>query len=263
MIGGQKLVFCVCRDVTERKQAEEDIRTINKQLQKVNAEKDKLFSIIAHDLKSPMAGVCATSKILAQEAEVLSRKDISIISAEMHKSTENALDLLNDLMQWARISQGGMDFSPEECSLDELARSSLYTAQDVAKKKGITISCNVPQDIEVLADQPMINAVIRNITFNSVKFTNPDGNISVTARKAGSNVEVCVQDDGIGMDEAIISKIFSIDKSKSQYGTNGEKGTGLGLILCKEFVEKHGGKIWVESGPGKGTKVFFTLPTAT
>ncbi|WP_269745166.1 PAS domain-containing sensor histidine kinase [Desulfonatronovibrio magnus] len=263
VIGGQKLVFCVCRDVTERKQAEEDIRTINKQLQKVNAEKDKLFSIIAHDLKSPMAGVCATSKILAQEAEVLSRKDISIISAEMHKSTENALDLLNDLMQWARISQGGMDFSPEECSLDELARSSLYTAQDVAKKKGITISCNVPQDIEVLADQPMINAVIRNITFNSVKFTNPDGNISVTARKAGSNVEVCVQDDGIGMDEAIISKIFSIDKSKSQYGTNGEKGTGLGLILCKEFVEKHGGKIWVESGPGKGTKVFFTLPTAT
>ena len=250
------------QDITERKKAEEEIKQINQQLERANAEKDKLFSIIAHDLKSPMAGIFGTSEILVQESESLSRDDIRFISAEMNKSTENALALLDDLMQWARMSQGGMDFSPEECCLYELARSSLHTAQNMAEKKDITIKCDIPQGLNVLADQPMIHTVIRNLIFNAVKFTHKDGNISLTAREAESEVEICVQDDGIGMDEAIMSKIFSVDKSKRQYGTDGERGTGLGLIICKEFVEKHGGKIWVESEPGKGTKVCFTLPAA-
>ena len=253
----------IMSDITERKKVEDKIRAINKQLQQVNAEKDKLFAIIAHDLKSPLSGVFSTSQILSKGSESLSSEEISYISTEMHKSSKNALGLLNDLMQWARMSQGGIDFSPEICSLDELAKSSLNTARDVADKKGISIDCNVPQDIEVLVDQPMINTVIRNIICNSVKFTNPGGNISVTARNAGSDVEVCVQDDGIGMNDSVLSCIFTSDKNKRQYGTDGEKGTCLGLILCKEFVEKHGGRIWVESEPGKGTKVCFTLPAAS
>ena len=113
----------------------------------------------------------------------------------------------------------------------------------------------------MLVDQLMINTVIRNVIFNAVKFTNRGGNIFITARKAGpSLVEVCTRDNGIGMCEAILSTAFSVDKSKRQLGTDGEKGTGLGLVLCKEFVEKHGGRIWLESTPGNGTKVFFTLP---
>ena len=167
------------------------------------------------------------------------------------------------MMQWARMSQGCMDFSPEECSLHELARSSLYTAQNVAEKKDIAIKCEIPQDLTVLADQPMINTVIRNVIFNAVKFTHPGGNIFITARKAGPFVEVCTRDNGIGMCKKVLTNAFSVDKSKRQLGTDGEKGTGLGLVLCKEFVEKHGGKIWLESETGKGTKVFFTLPGAS
>ncbi|MFO7728416.1 MAG: MASE3 domain-containing protein [Desulfonatronovibrio sp.] len=249
----------VNQDITERKMAEDEISLINQQLEKVNAEKDQLFSIIAHDLKSPMAGIFNTSQILAQEAESLPRDELRFISTEMYKSSKNALELLNDLMQWSRMNQGGMDFSPEECSLYELARTSLYTARDVAEKKNVAINCDIAQDLVVLADQPMINTVFRNVIFNAIKFTPQGGNIYVTAKQAGSLVEVCVHDEGIGMNDAILSSIFSIDKSKIQFGTEGEKGTGLGLILCKEFVEKHGGKIRVESQPGEGTKVFFTL----
>ncbi|MFN2266990.1 MAG: sensor histidine kinase, partial [Desulfonatronovibrio sp.] len=185
---------------------------------------------------------------------------ISLMSATMHNSTRNTMALLEDLLQWARMSQGGMDFSPEECSLYELASSSLDTARDVANKKGIAIQSDIPADLTVIVDQAMINTVIRNVIFNAIKFSHQGGNITITAQKASPFVEVCVQDEGIGMDEAIMSKIFSLDKNKRQYGTGGEKGTGLGLILCKEFVEKHGGQIWLESEPGKGTKVFFTLP---
>ncbi|WP_052507245.1 GAF domain-containing sensor histidine kinase [Desulfonatronovibrio magnus] len=239
------------------------IKESEEQLKILLTEKDKLFSIIAHDLKSPMAGLVSSTEMLAHQQDIFSQEDIRLLATELHKNARNTFALLEDLLQWARISQGGMDFSPKKCSLYELVRSSLYTAQDVAGRKDIAIKCEIPQDLTVLVDQPMINTVIRNVIFNAVKFTPQGGNISVTARKSGSDVKVYVQDDGIGMDEAIMSKIFSVDKSKRQYGTDGERGTGLGLILCKEFVEKHGGKIWVESEPGKGTKVCFTLPAGS
>ncbi|MCA1742713.1 MAG: PAS domain S-box protein [Desulfovibrionales bacterium] len=232
------------------------------QLQLANTEKDSLFSIISHDLKSPLSGVFSTSKFLAEEAESMTLKEITQISAEMHKSTRNVFDLLEDLLQWARMSQEGMDFSPEKSTIDELINSNLDTARDVADKKNISIQSNIPEKLTVMVDQAMINTVIRNLIFNAVKFTPQGGNISVTARKRDSDAEICVQDNGIGMSEKIRSSIFTVDKSKRQLGTDGEKGTGLGLILCKEFVEKHGGQIWVESEPGKGTKVFFTLPAA-
>lgn len=252
----------VARDITDRKRAEEKVRLINQKLEMANSEKDKLFTIIAHDLKSPMGGVFSTSQLLAQEAEALPLDQIRFISTEMHKSMANALELLNDLMQWALMSQGGMDFSPEECFLDDLVNSNLHAAQDIAGKKEITIKPDIPEGLTVLVDQPMINTVIRNIIFNAVKFTNRGGNISITASNTDSDVEVCIQDDGIGMTDVMLSSIFTVEKSKRPLGTDGEKGTGLGLILCKEFVEKHGGKIWVQSELGKGTKVFFTLPGA-
>lgn len=244
----------------ERCELEDRVRKRTAELQEANAQKDRLFSIIAHDLKSPVAGLYSTSQILAREAKSMSLDDICLISTAMHKSSKNTLELLNDLMQWARLNQGGMDFSPEKCSLYELSRSSLDTAQDVAGKKNITIKCDIPQGLTIMADQPMINTVIRNVIFNAVKFTPQGGHITITATNTDSGVEVCVQDDGIGMNDAIRSSIFTVDKGKQQLGTGGEKGTGLGLILCKEFVEKHGGKIWVESEPDRGTKVYFTLP---
>ncbi len=250
------------RDITEQKQAEDEIRLINQQLEKVNAEKDKLFAIIAHDLKSPMFGLLTSTEMLASQPDTFSQEEIRLFSTELHKSVKNTLALLEDLLQWARISQGSMDFCPEKCTIDELVNSSLYTARDMAGKKSITIQFDIPEGLSVLADQPMIKTVIRNVLFNAVKFTQRSGNISITAGQTAAFVEVCTRDNGIGMSENILSTVFSVDKYKRQPGTDGEKGTGLGLILCKEFVEKHGGQIWVESEQGKGTKVFFTLPGA-
>ena len=212
--GSVEYLLSITRDITQLKVAEEKITLINQQLQKVNDEKDKLFAIIAHDLKSPIAGVYSTSQILAEETVSLSLDEIGRISSEMHKSSKNALDLLNDLMQWARMSQGGMDFSPEECSLSELVRSSLYTARDVAGKKDIVIRCDIPKKLTVVVDQSMINTVIRNVIFNAVKFTRPGGNVSLTASQTGPDVQVCISDNGIAMNEAILSTAFSVDKSK-------------------------------------------------
>ncbi len=250
------------RDITEKKQAEEELMAANEKLQKANAEKDKLFAILAHDLRSPVAGIHSTSQILAQDTEHFSMAEISFISKEMHKSSKNVLDLLNDLMQWARMSQGGIDFSPEKSNLYELIRTSLHTTQDVARKKNISIKCEIPKDLNVLVDQPMIKTVIRNVIFNAIKFTNRGGNISLKARKTDSMIEISVNDSGIGIHESIIPAVFTFDKNKKQTGTDGEKGSGLGLILCKEFIGKHEGEIWLESEPGQGTKVSFTLPAA-
>ncbi len=253
----------VCRvvvsDISVRKRAEEKIRVINEHLQKANAEKDMLFTIIAHDLRSPMCGLVASTEMLANEPELFSEKDIHTLSTELHKNAKNTFALLEDLLQWARMSQGGIDFAPEASGLDELMTMGLSTAQDMAKAKDIAIRRDVPQGITVLVDQPMVKTVIRNILFNAVKFTHRGGEIVIKARQEGRTVTVAIQDNGMGMNEQVVSTFFTLNKVKCHLGTEGEKGTGLGLVLCKQFVEQHGGKIWVESSAGQGTTVFFTL----
>ncbi len=249
----------IATDITERKQTEEKIERMNRELQKSSAEKDKLFSIIAHDLKSPLSGVLSLSGMLADDFKSLSREDMGYALQEMHKSTRSLFTLLNDLLQWARMSQGSIDYSPSACSLRDLLDSSLETAHEVARQKNVSLISRIPQHLVVTADQDMISTVIRNITFNALKFTRPGGQISVTARQDQAQVRITIQDNGIGMDKNILSRIFVHDPVKRQTGTAGEKGTGLGLILCKEFIEKHGGELSIQSTPGKGTTVGFTL----
>jgi PAS domain S-box-containing protein len=252
--------FGTIQDITDRKQAEEKIRATNEQLHKANAEKDKLFSIIAHDLKSPMSGLVSSTEMLADQSEMFSEQDIRTLTREMHKSVRNTFALLEDLLQWSRMNQGGIDYAPTPCSLNELLNMGLSTAQDLAKSKGISLRQDAPQGLTVLVDQPTIKTVIRNILFNAVKFTRRGGEIAVSAKQEGPTATVAMQDTGVGMNEQVLSSIFTLEKEKRQLGTEGEKGTGLGLILCKQFIEQHGGSIWVESESGKGTTVFFTLP---
>ncbi len=252
----------IVEDIAERKNAEETIRQINQQLQLANAEKDKLFSIIAHDLRSPISGLLTSTEMLADDMNMFSKKDTQTILKELHKSTKNVFELMEDLLQWSRMSQGSMDYSPAPCSLDELINTSLHSAQDVAKHKDIAIRLDIPRGVSVFIDQSMINAVIRNLLFNAVKFSHRGGTIVITAQQTGPTVTIAIQDNGIGMDAQLLSRIFSVEKKKRQLGTEGEKGTGLGLMLCREFIEKHGGRIWIESEQGKKTTVFFTLPTA-
>ncbi len=257
---GETFIEGIATDITARKRAEEEIKDINIQLQKANAEKDMLFSIIAHDLKSPMSGLMASTEVLASQRDTLSHEETLVLSRELHKNASNTFMLLEDLLLWASMSQGGIDYAPEPFRLHELMKNGVATVHDMAGNKNITVYQDIPDNLTVLADKPMIKTVIRNVISNAVKFTPQGGNISVTAKIEGSLVEACVMDDGIGMNDSILSTIFSVDKKKRQLGTNGEKGTGLGLMLCRAFVEKHGGRIWLESEPDKGTKVFFTLP---
>ncbi len=248
------------QDITKRKQAEEKIKKINQQLEKASAEKDKLFSIIAHDLRSPVSGLLAATKVLSGQREAFTDEETFLLTIELHKNAQNTFALLEDLLQWARMSQGGIDFQPRPCNLDDLLNKGLSTAQDIARSKEISILMDIPRDLTVLIDEPMIKTVIRNVLFNALKFTHRGGQISISARRSEQHVTTAIQDNGKGMSEDMLSSIFTMEKTKRQLGTEGEKGTGLGLILCKRFIEKHEGRIWVESAVGKGTTVFFTLP---
>ena len=249
-------------DITERKQTEEKIRTINEQLQQVNAEKDKLFSIIAHDLRSPIAGLMTSTDLIANQLDIFPEKDLRFLAMELHKNAKNSFELLEDLLQWARMNQGGISYAPTYRSLEDMVNMGLPMAQDLAKSKEILLRMDIFPDLTVRVDQPMIKTVIRNILFNAIKFTPRGGEIVISAHREGQNVTMAIQDNGIGMNEQVLSSIFTLVKDKCQLGTEGEKGTGLGLVLCKQFIEQHGGVIWVESVPGKGTTVFFTLPLA-
>lgn len=223
------------------------------------AERDKFFSIIAHDLKSPISGFLTLTKFISEQAITLSNVEIKEITQEMHKSSEHLSALLNNLLHWARLSQGVIDFYPEECSLNALIKNSINQVRAVANLKDISLKFDADEDLLVIADQAMIHAVLRNLITNAVKFTPQNGDIKVNVRQKESEIEVSVQDNGVGMDSKTASTVFALGTKKSNTGTDGEKGTGLGLILCKEFIEKHNGRIWTESEPGKGTKVFFTL----
>ncbi|MFO8145390.1 MAG: PAS domain-containing protein, partial [Candidatus Syntrophosphaera sp.] len=261
--GNPATMIGTVQDITGRKKAEEEIKQINQQLQKSNAEKDKLFSVIAHDLKSPMSGLVGSTQMLAKEPQLFSEHDFTFIATEMHKNAVNTFALLEDLLQWSRMNQGGIDYAPTPSCMEDLMTMGLSTGQDMAKAKDIAIRKHIPQGLKVLVDQPMLKTVIRNILFNAIKFTHRGGEIVIKARQEGQMVTLAIQDNGIGMNEQIMSSAFSPKKEKRQMGTEGEKGTGLGLVLCKQFIEQHSGEIWVESMPGQGTTVHFTLPAAS
>ena len=249
------------QDITERKKAEDELKQVNLELRKSNFEKDRLFSIIAHDLRSPMSGLVRSTELLAKEPEIFSEREFRFLATEMHKNAVTTFDLLEDLLQWARMSQGGITCAPTPSSLGDIMAMGLSSSLDMARAKDITILQDVPQGLTILVDQPMFKAVIRNVLFNAIKFTHRGGEIVIRARQnEGHTVTVAVQDNGMGMSEQVLPTIFNFSRDKCHLGTEGEKGTGLGLILCKQFIEQHGGNIWVESAPGHGTTVFFTLP---
>ena len=250
-------------DITERKADEKIIRQTNEQLEMVIAEKDKLFSIIAHDLKSPMCGLISSTDMLSSQLDTFTQEDIRFISTELHKNAKSTFALLEELLQWAQMNQGGIEYTPEPCAINELVNIGINTVNKIAADKNIHIRKHFSGDLVVLADQSMIKTVIRNILVNALKFSHRNSEIVIRAWGSEENITVAIEDNGIGMSKEVSSLLFKIDKAKQQFGTDGEKGTGLGLILCKQFIEQHGEKLWVESAPGKGTTVFFTLPQYT
>ena len=251
----------ILRDVTERKQVEFIIGQQNQQLKELNETKDKFFSIIAHDLRSPFHGFLNMTALMSEKQDEFTTEELAMYMGEMSKSTKNLYTLLQNLLEWAQMQNGAMDFSPNEFIINKYVDANIKTIDERAKQKGITIINEVPEQQKVFADERMINSIISNLLSNAVKFTKKDGAVTIKAKKIDDEmVEISVQDAGIGMSESTINKLFKIGENIGRNGTDGEPSTGLGLLLCKEFVEKHGGKIWAESKENIGSTFYFTLP---
>ncbi|MEI6089528.1 MAG: PAS domain-containing sensor histidine kinase [bacterium] len=248
-------------DITERMKAEEEIKLKNEELQKANAEKDKFFSIIAHDLRGPLGNYMGLAQIMADELPTLKINEIYKISKALSDSATNIYHLLENLLNWSLIHQGLLTFNPLVIQLLPLVNESIEVVLETAKIKGIEISVDISNNLQVFADKNMLQTVIRNLVTNSVKFTHKGGKINISAQNNDDkSVEISINDTGIGMDKDILDNLYRIDVKTARKGTEGELSTGLGLLLCKEFIEKHNGKLWVVSKEGKGSTFYFTLP---
>ncbi|MEI6436929.1 MAG: PAS domain-containing sensor histidine kinase, partial [Bacteroidota bacterium] len=249
------------RDITDRKLEEEEIKNKNKELVNLNAEKDKFFSIIAHDLRSPFNAFLGFTRMLVEELNTMTLEEIKTIVVSMRKSATNLYSLLENLLEWSMMQRGLIQVNPVSFPLAHKITESIKLIVGSAQKKEIELIYDIPNNLSVFADEHMVETVIRNLIANAVKFTHKRGRIFVMAKESeGNRVEICVQDTGIGMSPAIRNNLFRLDIQTNRKGTEGEPSNGLGLLICKDFIEKHGGKIWVKSEEGKGCAFYFTLP---
>jgi len=248
------------RDITERKRAEEILIESEIRLRELNATKDKFFSIIAHDLKNPIGAFMNVSELLANMYETFSKEEILEILHEINSYAKRLFSLLENLLIWSKSQTGKIEIDPDLEKLDLVVSNCISILDLSAENKKIKLINEVDPNIVINADINMITTVIRNLMSNSIKYTMPGGEVKVSAVKDTKFVEVVVSDSGIGMSPETIGKLFRIDQHHTTPGTSNEKGTGLGLILCKEFVEKHNGRIWVTSVEDKGSEFHFTVP---
>ncbi|MGE5458295.1 MAG: ATP-binding protein, partial [Methanococcaceae archaeon] len=247
-------------NITEKKNAEDEILTINNKLKELNATKDKLLSILAHDLRGPFQGFMGLTEELAVNIDAMEKRDIAEYATALNDTAKKIFGLLNNLLEWSRVQTGKMEFKPVRLNLHDEVELIINLFSAAARSKEIEIIVDVSPEAFVFADHTMLSAVLRNLLSNALKFTNCKGKVTLCSKEVNDFIEVCVCDTGIGMNEEIIGKIFRIDSIYTTPGTNGEEGTGFGLVLCKEMVEKNGGKIQAQSTQGSGTKFLFSLP---
>ena len=239
---------------------DEQQKRVTDELRELNDSKDKFFSIIAHDLRSPFNGLLGFSKVLSDEFEDLSKEETREYISYVYSSAKNVFNLIENLLQWSRIQTGRMEFQPIRLDLHEqiFRIVNLYTS--VAIEKRITLTNDVPINTIIKVDQNMLNSIMQNLIGNAIKFTNQFGKVTVSYFASYSFHEIRVTDSGIGISEENQKKLFRIDSHYSTVGTSNEEGTGLGLILCKELAEQNGGQIILKSKPGEGSKFIFKLP---
>jgi ligand-binding sensor domain-containing protein/signal transduction histidine kinase len=232
----------------------------NQELKELNRTKDKFFSIIGHDLGNQFNIIVGFSEILISNLKKLDARKIEYHLTNIYNSSRHANELLENLLTWAKMQTKAISFHPEVLNVHSKIIESIDLLEGAYTKKNIKITVVANNEIQIFADANMFSTVFRNILANAIKFTPENGNISVNMVIKEDFCEISVQDSGVGLSEENIQKLFRIDSNHSTLGTNGEKGTGLGLVLCKEFIEKHRGKIWVQSELGKGSQFTFTLP---
>jgi signal transduction histidine kinase len=228
-------------------------------LKELNASKDRFFSIIAHDLKGPFQGLIGYSDILSQDIDSLSKKEVAEYSKDMNESARQIFKLLENLLDWTRIQRNAIEINLTNQNLRVLVSMCIDILLLQANKKEIKIINNVDDSHVAYVDVNMMNTVIRNLISNAIKFTRIGGKIELSSTKIDDKIELVVSDNGVGIDEEALSKLFRIDVQHTTKGTAEEKGTGLGLILCKEMVEKNGGSLRIESKVNEGTSFYITL----
>ena len=252
--------YGVFRDITEQKEAEEEIKLVNEQLEKLNVEKDKFFSIIAHDLRSPFNGFLGLTEVMANEIHQMSQEEIKDMSLMLNKSANTLYELLGNLLEWSRIQRGLVTISSETFLLLPKISENLKLIIESAKNKEIQFDLDIPEDLKVFNDANIIGCVIRNLANNAVKFTPQGGLIHVSAKSTNNHlVEISIKDSGIGMNQQMIDNLFRLNVNTSRKGTEGEASTGMGLIICKDLISKLGGELRIESKEGKGSIFQFTI----
>jgi signal transduction histidine kinase len=249
----------LAKEITIRKEFENQLRKSEQELRDANDSKDRFLSIIAHDLKSPLAALRSMLDLLNHDLSDFTENDIKDIIGEMDNSAKNVFELLEDLLSWSRAQTGKIQYNPDNIDISLIINNIITLMKPSAEKKNINLYGDITQGILCYADANMISTVLRNLVSNAIKFTYPGGEVSIQVTQFDTFVEINVSDSGKGISAENIEKLFKLDSHLTTLGTSQEKGTGLGLILCKEFVEANDGKIWIESRQGKGSNFKFTL----
>jgi signal transduction histidine kinase len=224
------------------------------------ATKDKFFSIIAHDLRNSFQILIAGAELLMLESIRTSPAKVLARGESMYQASQTAFDLLNNLLTWARSQTGTIQYRPQELNLFAAVHRAMHPLLNKAETKNIIIDVHISENLSVFADHDMLNTILMNLLGNALKFCRKGDSVTVAARDDGHHVTVSFCDTGVGMDNQMLEQLFGLGNQRKSTGTDGEQGTGLGLVLCKEFVERNGGKIWAQSSVGKGSIFSFTLP---
>ncbi len=243
-------------------QANEALRKSEKNLMELNATKDKFFSIISHDLKNPFASLLSISELMVESFDQTEKEDHKSGFKKIHESVKHLLDLLENLLTWSRSQRGRIKYDPVRFNLTSVIQENINVHKLLAERKGIMLLSPEQDEVYAYGDRDMINSVIRNLVTNAVKFTEKDKKVEIKLDTREEKIAVSIVDEGVGIPPEHMNKLFRIDEKFKSTGTAGEKGTGLGLIICREFVEKNGGEISVESKPGEGSTFSFTVPMA-
>jgi len=254
-------VLGISRNITQRKLAEDEIKLKNEQLLLSQEDREKMFSIIVHDLKTPFNSFLGMTQLLSEELQSFTQEEIQEMAASMKTSAESLYALLENLLLWAKNKRGMIPFNPALTELLPVVREGAGMMEEPAKNKDITIEIDIDENIVVLADNNILQTIIRNLVSNAVKFTLHGGHVIVKAKNNDdSTVEISIEDTGIGMSRDILDNLFKPVPRTGRRGTEGESSSGLGLIVCNDFVKMLGGKLEVESEQGRGSRFFFSLP---
>jgi PAS domain S-box-containing protein len=247
-------------DLSEQKKAEQALKESKQMLQIANATKDKFFSIIAHDLRGPLINIESFSELLIEGLRERDHLKYEKFLTLLHSSAKSAVCLLDNLLNWARSQTEQIIFNPRYLNCSAVIQKVLEGSKAIAKLKSISVNFIQSDEMKIYADQDMLMTILRNLISNSIKFTHSEGRIDIFIVRNREFIEITISDNGVGMNEDKRNRLFKLGTNTRTNGTENERGSGLGLVLCKEFIEKHGGKIWVESEKGKGSDFKFTLP---